>query len=81
MSEDPIYIQQFSSYFEQLWESGIDAKFKINHLSHGKNYESKIQVILYPQDGINHAIDLINPLKKKFLLLYPLQMLFKDTYS
>ena len=69
MSEDPIYIQQFSSYFEQLWESGIDAKFKINHLSHGKNYESKIQVILDPQDGINHAIDLIKSAKKEVSII------------
>lgn len=69
MSGDPIYIQQFSSYFEQLWESGIDARFKIKDLDFGKNLQSKIQVILDPQDGINHAINLIRSAKKEVSII------------
>ena len=49
-SNEPVYVKQFASVFEQLWQKGIDAKLKIKDLEEGS--ENEIEVIQNPCQGI-----------------------------
>ncbi len=43
-SNEPIYINHFSSLFEEIWKNGIDAKERITHIEEGPDL-ADIEVI------------------------------------
>ena len=57
-SNDPVYVKQFASVFDQLWKEGIDAKLKIKDLEEGS--ENEIEVIQNPSRALElyfHILD------------------------
>lgn len=68
-SNEPVYVKQFGTVFEQLWEDGIDAKLKIKDLEEG--VENEIEVIQTPSRALELYVDILKNVKKEILLIFP----------
>jgi two-component system, OmpR family, sensor histidine kinase VicK len=54
VSNEPFYVDHFSSIFEQLWRNGIDAVKRIKDIEAGADL-TDIEVIQNPKEGIDRA--------------------------
>jgi two-component system, OmpR family, sensor histidine kinase VicK len=54
VSNEPFYVDHFSSIFEQLWRNGIDAIKRIKDIEAGADL-TDIEVIQNPKEGIDRA--------------------------
>lgn len=68
-SNDPAYVKQFASAFEQLWKEGIDAKLKIKDLEEGS--ENEIEVIQNPARALELYFYTLDTSKDDILLIFP----------
>ena len=48
ISNEPVYIQHFKSFFEELWNTGIDSEIRMKSISEGLDSEG-IEIIQDPQ--------------------------------
>ena len=68
-SNEPVYVKQFGSVFEQLWEDGVDAKLKIKDLEEG--VENEIEVIQNSSRAFELYVDTLRNAKEEILLIFP----------
>ena len=68
-SNEPVYVKQFASVFEQLWKEGIDAKLKIKDLEEGS--ENEIEVIQNPSRALELYFHILDIAKHDILLIFP----------
>ncbi|MDP9290692.1 MAG: HAMP domain-containing histidine kinase, partial [Thermoproteota archaeon] len=68
-SNEPVYVKQFASVFEQLWNEGIDAKLKIKDLEEGS--ENEIEVIQNPARALELYFYTLDTAKDDILLIFP----------
>ena len=70
VSTEPIYINHYNSIFEQLWDSSIDAKDRINDIKEGVDL-ADIEVI--PRSGRARLLylDLVKNAKEEILIMFP----------
>ena len=68
-SNEPAYVRQFASVFEQLWKEGIDAKLKIQDLEEGS--ENEIEVIQNPARALELYFHTLDTAKDDILLIFP----------
>lgn len=68
-SNEPVYVKQFASVFEQLWNEGIDANLKIKDLEEGS--ENEIEVIQNPARALELYFDTVDTAKDDILLIFP----------
>lgn len=68
-SNEPVYVKQFASVFEQLWNEGIDAKLKIKDLEEGS--ENEIEVIQNPARALELYFNTLDTAKDDILLIFP----------
>jgi two-component system, OmpR family, sensor histidine kinase VicK len=54
VSNEPFYVDHFSSIFEELWKNGIDAIKRIKDIEAGADL-TDIEVIQNPREGIDRA--------------------------
>ena len=68
-SNEPVYVKQFASVFEQLWQKGIDAKLKIKDLEEGS--ENEIEVIQNPSRALELYFYTLDTAKEDIQLILP----------
>jgi two-component system, OmpR family, sensor histidine kinase VicK len=68
-SNDPSYVTHFSSLFEQLWNKGVDAQYRICNIAEGRVEETDIEVIPNPKKGIDNAWKILRSAKKEILIV------------
>jgi two-component system sensor histidine kinase VicK len=89
-SNEPTYVNYYSSLFEGLWNNGIDAETRIRDIEEGID-SANIEMIQNSHEALERAWNLIRTAKEEALIMYStpngfrrrLQMgalqLFKDT--
>jgi two-component system, OmpR family, sensor histidine kinase VicK len=70
ISDDPQYLKHFSIFFQELWNSGIDARERIREIEEGAE-PSKIEIIKSPKDAVTLSFELIKSAKQEILRIYP----------
>ncbi|MGB7955702.1 MAG: hypothetical protein WCF23_17150, partial [Candidatus Nitrosopolaris sp.] len=55
-SNDSVYVNRYSSLFEQLWDNGIDAVTRIRDIEEGIDL-ANIEIIQNPQEGIKPCLE------------------------
>jgi signal transduction histidine kinase len=68
-SNEPIYINHFSSIFKELWNNGIDASDKIRDIEQGID-QADIEIISNPKEGIKRAWSIIKSAKEEVLIMF-----------
>jgi two-component system, OmpR family, sensor histidine kinase VicK len=68
-SNEPAYVKQFASTFEQLWDKGIDAKLRIDDIETGNDNE--IEVIQNPARALQYYREAIALAEKEIMLIFP----------
>ncbi|MDQ3839655.1 MAG: ATP-binding protein [Thermoproteota archaeon] len=68
-SIDPSYVTYFSSLFEQLWNKGVDAQYRICNIAEGRAEETDIEIIPNPKKGIENAWKILRSAKKEILIV------------
>ena len=68
-SNEPVYVKQFASTFEQLWDEGIDAKLRMNDIEEGNDNE--IEVIQNPARALELYREAITMAEKEIMLIFP----------
>ena len=68
-SNEPHYIDHFSSLFEEIWKDGTDAKVRIRGIEEGVDSEG-IEIIQDPLEIQNLAFILIQTAKEEILVMY-----------
>lgn len=68
-SNDSVYVNHYSSLFEQLWDNGIDAVTRIRDIEEGIDL-ANIEIIQNPQEGIKRAWNLIRTAKEEALIMF-----------
>ena len=68
-SNDPSYVTHFSSLFEQLWNKGVDAEYRICNIAEGRAEETDIEIIPNPKKGIDNAWKILRSAKKEILIV------------
>ena len=68
-SNEPGYVKQFASVFEQLWNEGIDAKLRMDDMEEG-NY-NEIEVIQNPTRALELYRETISMAEKEIMLIFP----------
>ena len=68
-SNEPVYVKQFASVFEQLWQKGIDAKLKIKDLEEGS--ENEIEIIQNPSRALELYSYTLDTAKEDIQLIFP----------
>jgi two-component system sensor histidine kinase VicK len=70
ISNDPRYLKHFSTLFQELWKSGVDARERIREIEEGTE-PTLIEVIKSPQDAVTLSNDLVKTAKHEILRIYP----------
>jgi signal transduction histidine kinase len=70
ISNDPLYVNHFSSIFEDMWKNGVDAVDKITAIEQGLEQEF-LEVITDRQKASQILVDLAKSVKKEALVLFP----------
>lgn len=70
LSNEPLYLKHFTSIFEELWRSGIDAKSRIRDIEAGLETEG-IEIIQNPSESLKIAFDIAKSAKEEILRIYP----------
>jgi signal transduction histidine kinase len=68
-SNEPAYVKQFASTFEQLWDKGIDAKLRIDDIETG--IDNEIEVIQNPARALQYYREAIALAEKEIMLIFP----------
>jgi two-component system, OmpR family, sensor histidine kinase VicK len=68
-SNEPAYVKQFASTFEQLWDKGIDAKLRIDDIETG--IDNEIEVIQDPARALQYYREAIALAEKEIMLIFP----------
>ncbi len=68
-SNEPIYVKHFSSIFEELWSSGIDADDRIRDIEEGID-PADIEIIRNPREGIKRAWSMTKTAKEEVLIMF-----------
>ena len=68
-SNEPIYIKHFSSMFNELWNNGIDASYRIRDIEQGID-QANIEIISNPKEGIKRAWSIIKSAKEEVLVMF-----------
>jgi signal transduction histidine kinase len=70
ISNDPQYLKHFSTLFQELWKSGVDARERIKEIEEGIE-PTLIEIIKSPQDAVTLSNDLVKTAKYEILRIYP----------
>jgi two-component system, OmpR family, sensor histidine kinase VicK len=70
-SNEPRYLSQFASAFEQLWSEGTDAEMRINDLIEGNDNDNEIQVIQHPSKAAELYTSTVSKAQNEILLIFP----------
>ncbi|HKU82920.1 MAG TPA: HAMP domain-containing sensor histidine kinase [Candidatus Nitrosocosmicus sp.] len=68
-STEPLYIQHYQSFFEELWDSSINAEDRIRQIESGIALEHT-RVIENPVQTKHLLFDLVNAAKKEIMILF-----------
>ncbi len=68
-SNEPVYVKQFSSAIEQLWDDGIDARLRMKDMEEGNDNE--IEVIQNPAKALERYINAVKTAEKEVMLIFP----------
>lgn len=68
-TNEPGYMSQFATVFDQLWKDGIDAKIRIKDMEEGNDNE--IEVIQNPARALELYINALKAAKDEILLIFP----------
>ena len=69
-SNDPIYINHYSTVFEELWKSGVNAETRIKEIQEGIE-QPKIRIIRNREEIQELYLELIGEAKEEILLILP----------
>jgi len=69
ISNEPVYVRQFASIFQDIWSNGIDAKHRIKQLEEG--VEANIEVIQNPDKTKEIYLNIVRSAEKEILLIFP----------
>lgn len=69
-SNDPMYIDHYSSVFQGLWERGVDARIKIKQIEDGLT-EPTMRIIRNRSQTKKLMLDLINNAENEILVILP----------
>jgi signal transduction histidine kinase len=69
-SNEPHYLNHFTSVFEELWRNGTDAAVRIKEIEKGIE-TAKIEIIRDPDEAIKLSWSLIKSAKHEVLRIYP----------
>jgi two-component system, OmpR family, sensor histidine kinase VicK len=70
ISNDPQYLKHFSTLFQELWKSGVDARERIKEIEEGIE-PTLIEIIKSPQDAVTLSNDLVKTARYEILRIYP----------
>lgn len=70
LSTEPKYLQHFSSFFQELWLDGVDARERIREIEEGTE-SAKIDIIRNPTDTVALSNNLVKSAKDEILRIYP----------
>ncbi|HYZ51536.1 MAG TPA: hypothetical protein VE593_11660, partial [Nitrososphaeraceae archaeon] len=70
ISNEPLYIQHFSSIFEELWKNGIDAKERIKDIE-SDIHLADIEVIPSSLRAQERYIDIVKTASEEILWIFP----------
>jgi signal transduction histidine kinase len=69
ISTEPLYIDHFSSLFDEIWKNGIDASVRIKAIEEGVDSEG-IEIMQDPVEVLKLAFRLIQTALKEILLMF-----------
>ncbi len=69
-SSEPVYVKQFASVFEQLWNDGIDARIRIRDIEEG-NDNNEIEVIQNPAKALERYFHTLKSAKEVVMVIFP----------
>jgi len=69
LSNEPAYVQHFSSVFDELWNKGINAGDRIRNIEEGSDL-ADIEIIQNPREGIERAWNYVKESKHEILCIF-----------
>ncbi|MDQ5869547.1 MAG: ATP-binding protein [Thermoproteota archaeon] len=69
VSNEPLYIEHFRLFFEELWTSGVDSGIRIKSIEEGLDSEG-IEIIQEPQRVQGIAIQMVECAKEEILIIF-----------
>ena len=69
LSNEPAYLQHFSSIFDELWNQGINAEDRIRNLEEGLDL-AEIEIIQNPREGIERTWNYVRNPKDEVLCIF-----------
>jgi hypothetical protein len=70
LSNEPKYLEHFSTVFQELWENGIDAMERIREIEEGTE-PAKIEIIRNTKEAVALSYELVKSAKYEILRIYP----------
>jgi two-component system, OmpR family, sensor histidine kinase VicK len=70
LSNEPKYLEHFSTVFQELWENGIDAMERIREIEEGPE-PAKIEIIRNTKEAVALSYELVKSAKYEILRIYP----------
>ncbi|MPZ06262.1 MAG: GHKL domain-containing protein [Nitrososphaeraceae archaeon] len=70
LSNEPKYLEHFSSVFQELWENGVDANERIREIEEGTE-PAKIEIIRNSKEAVALSYKLVKSAKHEILRIYP----------
>jgi signal transduction histidine kinase len=75
VTNDPAYLDHFHSFFNELWNNGVDAKIRIAAIQQGISSEG-IEIIQDPFEIQKIGIELVNSATKEILIIFSTENAF-----
>jgi two-component system, OmpR family, sensor histidine kinase VicK len=69
IGNEPAYVRHFSSIFEELWNSGIDAADRIRDIEEGVDV-ADIEIIQNPKEGISRAWNSVKSAREEVSIMF-----------
>jgi signal transduction histidine kinase len=69
-SNDPLYVEHYTTMFNELWQSGVDASLRIREMEEGLT-EPTMRILRNHLQTQQQYLDLINQAKKEVMLILP----------
>ena len=70
ISNEPLYVNQFNSLFEELWKNGVDAKDRIRDIEAGIDL-ADIEVIPSSAKAQDKYLNIVKSASEEILLIFP----------
>jgi two-component system sensor histidine kinase VicK len=70
ISNDPLYINNFNSIFEELWKNGIDAEDRIRDIEVGAEW-ADVEVIPMSSRAKDLYLNLVKKAEKEVIIMFP----------